>query len=415
MNYTQILENISGALLIMTRNKIRSALTMLGIVIGVMAVVVIMSVGAGAQGLILNQIKSLGSNLVGVLPGKSDDKGPPAAVFGIVVTTLTSSDAEALGSGLVPHLTAVTAYVRGIATVFANNNQTDATFVGTMGSYPAVEDITITTGRFFSADEDRSLARVAVLGSAVAEDLFAGENPLGRQIKIKRVNFTVIGVVAERGTSGFQNQDSQIFVPLQTAQKLLLGINYVNFIRAKIDSGENVAGSLDAIATVLRERHRVTDPENDDFSVRSTNQGLEVLTSVTNVLRFFLAAIAALALLVGGLGIMNIMLAAVEERTREIGLRQALGATRQSILWQFLIETSTITLVGGIIGIILGIFISWLIAYIARFLGYSWDLVITFSSIILAAVVSIAIGLIFGLSPAVRASRLNPIDALRYE
>ncbi len=410
-----LLSNLSSALQIIGHNKVRSFLTMLGIIIGVMAVVVIMSVGAGAQSLILNQVKSLGSNLVGILPGKSDDKGPPASVFGIVVTTLRDEDRAELVNGQFKHIVAASSYVRGIVTATKDSNKTDTNFLGTSAEYPEVEDVTISEGRYFSADEQKDVARVAILGSSVVQSLFPDTDPIGKNIRIKKTNFEIIGVMKPRGQSGFQNQDNQIFVPLSTAQKLLLGIDYVNFMRVKIDSAENVDGTIEDIKSVLRVRHNISNPENDDFSVRSSNQGLAVLTQITNVLRFFLAAIAAISLLVGGLGIMNIMLAAVEERTKEIGLRKAVGATNRQIVMQFLVETVMITFLGGLIGIVVGSVISILVAYIATSYGYNWDLVITPFSIILGCVVSISIGLIFGISPAVRASRLNPIEALRYE
>ncbi len=409
------LENIKTAWQILVRNKVRSILTMLGIIIGVMSVVIIMSVGAGAQSHILNQIKSLGSNLVGVLPGKSDNNGPPAAAYGIVITTLKDGDRKAaLESGDV-HVLSGSSYVRGAETVTSGENETDTNYVGVSGTYPDVEDITLTSGRFFSEEENSSVSRFAVLGSEVADDLFPDQTALGKQIKIKKTNFTVIGVIAKRGQSAFQNQDNQIFVPLTTAQKLLKGIDYVDFMRFKIDEAENVESSMENIRAVIRERHDITNPEEDDFSVRSTNQGLDVLTGVTNALRFFLAAIAAISLVVGGIGIMNIMLAAVEERTKEIGLRKAIGATSRDIIRQFLVETVMITFVGGVIGIIIGSFISVVVAVVAKSMGYQWDLVVTPSSIILGCAVSITIGLIFGISPARRASRLNPIEALRYE
>lgn len=400
---------------LLNRNRVRSFLTMLGIVIGVMSVVIIMSVGAGAQSLILNQVKSLGSNLVGVLPGKSDDQGPPAAVFGIVVTTLTNEDGRAIMAGGNPHLIAYTPYVRGADTVTAGDYKTDTSFVGVNADYLNVEEAKLASGRFFTDEEDRGLARVAVLGSATAKDLFPDTDPVGKSIKIKRTNFTVIGVIKERGVSGFQNQDDQIFVPVTSAQKLLLGINYVSFMRLKVDDAAYTDNSLEFIQSVLRERHHITDPENDDFSVRSANQGIEVLTTITNALRFFLAAIAAISLLVGGIGIMNIMLAAVEERTKEIGLRKAVGATNRDVITQFLVETILITFLGGLIGIALGVIISISIARIAVAQGYSWDLVISPGSIMLGCVVSISIGLLFGISPARRASHLHPIEALRYE
>lgn len=410
-----LLESLKSAWTILIRNKVRSFLTMLGIIIGVMAVVVIMSVGAGAQSLILNQIEGLGSNLVGILPGASEEDGPPAAAYGIVITTLTYEDGKALMSAGNPHILAVAPYVRGAETLSIEGNTLDTSFVGTSASYLDVENVTIANGRFFTEDEERSVAKVAVLGHEVAQELFGDTDPVGKTVKIKKTNVQVIGVVAERGTSGFQNQDNQIFVPVSTAQKLLLGINYVSFIRVKIDDPAYVDSSMRFMEDILRERHDLDVGEGDDFSVRSTQQGMESLTQITNALKFFLAAIAAISLVVGGIGIMNIMLAAVQERTKEIGLRKAIGAKSSQITQQFLVETVMITLTGGLIGIVLGVLISVTVAAVATAMGYSWDLVITPGSMIMGCVVSITIGLLFGITPARRASRLSPIEALRYE
>jgi putative ABC transport system permease protein len=253
------------------------------------------------------------------------------------------------------------------------------------------------------------------LGSSVAKDLFGDQDPLDKQIKIKKTLFNIIGVMKERGSSGMQNQDNQVFVPLNTAQKLLLGIDYISFARFKVDRAENVNSAMEQIEIVLRDRHKIDNPENDDFSVRSMAQGLDAITSITNALKMFLAAIAAIALIVGGVGIMNIMLAAVQERTREIGLRMAIGAKKRDITLQFLIESITITLFGGIIGIILGILISYTVAKVAQNMGYDWDFVISISAIIVGCVVSVGVGLLFGIAPAKRASKLDPIEALRHE
>ncbi|MFA6105171.1 MAG: ABC transporter permease [Patescibacteria group bacterium] len=410
-----IFDNLRNAWRLLRQNKVRSFLTMLGIIIGVMAVVVIMSVGAGAQSLIVNQFKSMGTNLVGVLPGKSDEKGPPASVMGIVVTTLKDDDRKAFDNGEIPHILASTSYVRGIDTVTSGDNKTDTNFLGTSAGYPNVEEINLEFGRYFTEEEEKGNAKVAVIGSTVAKALFPDADPLGKNVKIKKTIFQIIGVAKERGRSGFQDQDNQIFVPLSTAQKLLLGINYVNFMRVKVDSADNISEVEEFIKIKLREQHNITNPDNDDFSVRSTNQGIEAISSVTNGLKFFLAAIAAISLVVGGIGIMNIMLAAVEERTKEIGLRKAVGAKSRQIIAQFLVETILITFTGGVIGIIIGSGISILVASIAKNMGYSWDLVITPSSIILGCIVSIVIGIVFGVTPARHAARLNPIEALRHE
>ncbi len=409
-----LIGNIKTAWVIIGRNKVRSFLTMLGIIIGVMSVILIISVGGGAQSLILNQIKGMGSDLVGILPGKANDDGPPASAMGILITSLKYDDVKDLVKNN-PHIVAGSAYVKGSDTVTWSFNKTDTTFVGVNSDYIIVEDVKIDQGRFFSEEDEKANARVAVLGTDVVKELFNDINPIGQKIKIKKTNFTVIGVTEKRGTSGFQNQDNQIFVPITTAQKLLLGINYISFARLKIDDASNIDSSMDAITFRLRELHDIDKPENDDFSVRSMAQGVEVFTNITNALRIFLAAIASIALVVGGIGIMNIMLAAVQERTREIGLRKAVGARSSQILSQFLVETVTITLVGGVIGIILGASLSVVVAKIAQSMGYDWDLVISVFSIILATVVSVVVGLIFGIVPARRASKLDPIEALRYE
>lgn len=408
-------ESILSAYQMIVRSKTRSFLTMLGIIIGIMAVIIVMSVGAGAQSLILNQVKSVGSNLIGVLPGGSEEDGPPASVMGIVVTTLKYEDGEEIIKNGCKCLEALNMYVSGNATFSKDDVVVNTTFSGVNDSYLQVEDTGVEVGRFFTAEEERGLARVVVLGSEVKDRLFGDQNPLGEKIKIKKTNFTVIGVMKKRGASGFQNQDDQVFVPLRTAQKLLLGIDHVSMIRVKVDKAENIDSAIASIETILRERHGIESGEPDDFKVSSMAQGLEMLSNITNALRYFLVLIASIALLVGGFGIMNIMLATVQERTREIGLRKAVGAKSRHIIFQFLIEAVFITFVAGIIGIILGVLISVLVAKIAQYLGYNWDLVVSLASVLLGCGVSIGIGLLFGIFPARRASKLDPIESLRYE
>ncbi|RMD59618.1 FtsX-like permease family protein, partial [Candidatus Parcubacteria bacterium] len=408
--------NISlGSLL---ASKARSFLTMLGIIIGVAAVVVIVAVGEGAQFLILSQVKNLGTNLVGVMPGKAEDKSPPVSVMGIVVTTLKYNDLLALKrKNNVPNLVEAAGFLEGVHNVQWKNNSYMTTIKGTTHGYLIVENSELESGRFFTAEEEKNLSRVAVLGSAVKKELFGESNPLGEKIKIKKHTFEVIGVLKERGMVAFQDYDDQILIPIRTMQKLIAGVNYLGLIRAKIDKEENVPRAIKDIEATLRAQHRIRDPsgDSDDFTVRSAAQILEIITTITDSLKFFLAAMAAIALIVGGIGIMNIMLISVAERTREIGLRKAVGANNWHILTQFITESMIITSIGGILGIGLGVLVSYLVNVAILALGYSWKFLISPLAIGLALLIAFLVGLLFGLYPAFKASRLQPIEALRYE
>ncbi len=396
--------------------KGRSFLTILGIVIGVAGVIIIMALGAGAQSLVLSQVTKLGSNLLMIIPGKTDEAGPPAATYGVTITTLVKEDAEALrNKSRFPYIEGVASFAQGTDTIIWGNKDIDTNYVGTDASYIKIQDIEMERGRFYSEREGRGGANVMVLGYTVWKDLFEGQNPIGEVVKIKSVPFEIIGVVKKRGSVAFQNQDDQVFIPLVIAQKQLIGINYVQSIRIKVDSSENVPMTISEIKQALSERHRIKDPKNIDFTVRNQADAISILSSITNAMTIFLTAMAAISLLVGGIGIMNIMMVTVAERTREVGLRKAVGATSSGIRDQFLLEAGTLTVLGGLIGIIFGIFVSYSVAVLARALGYDWAFVISLNSIILAVGVSILIGIIFGLYPAIKASKLNPIDALRYE
>ena len=401
---------------VVRQSKMRAFLTMLGIIIGIAAVIIVISAGAGAQSLILNQIKSLGTDVLGIMPGGSEEEGPPASIMGITITTLTYEDIKALlDDSRAPHVVAVNAAVQGVTTFTWGSNKYDGSFLGATDTMLDVEKYEVVEGNWFTEGDLNSLNQVIVLGSEAKNQIFGDSNAIGEKVKFEKKNFRVIGIMEERGVSGFTNFDNYVYVPLTTAQKLLLGINHVSQGSVKLDNEKNAEQSIVDIEMILRDRHNITNSKEDDFTVRSPKEALAIITSVTDALRFFLAAIAGIALVVGGIGIMNTMLVAVKERIHEIGIRKAMGAKNRDVMYQFLLESVFFTLFGGIVGIILGAAVSILVALVVRYLGYDWDLLISIESVVVATGVSAIIGLVFGVYPARKAAKLDPMTALRYE
>ncbi|MDP3963701.1 MAG: ABC transporter permease [bacterium] len=406
--------------------KGRSFLTILGIIIGISGVIIIIALGAGAQSLVLGQVTNLGTNLLYIEPGTSNENGPPSQIFGVIITSLTNEDAAALGdTSRVPHAEAVNASVMGAATVTWGYVSIDTNFAATDYQYPRGVNFTMREGVFFTEEEDRGNANVVVLGSTVADQLFGGTgvDPIGQVVKVKNASqaepggipLRVIGVIASRGSSFFQDQDDMIFMPLKIGQKQLLGISHLQGIGIKVDSADAVDQTVADIKSLLKERHRIREDVDVDFIVRNQAEAIEILSTITNALSLFLTSMAAIALVVGGIGILNIMLVTVAERTREIGLRKAVGATHKAIRNQFLLEAGMLTGLGGLLGIVVGIVVSYGAAIAIRYLGYEWDFVVSPQSVVLAVGVSVLVGVVFGLYPALKAAKLNPIDALRYE
>jgi putative ABC transport system permease protein len=404
-----ILESLRTAATGLATNKMRAILTMLGIIIGVGSVVTLLSVGQGVQDSITGQIQSIGSNMVFITADQAEDSTRPAYV--------TSADAEALTDPFnAPSLVAVAPVLNGSLRVAYGENATNLTVTGTNSQLARVRNLEAVLGGLLTEADLADQARVAVLGWAAYSELFAdGDYPVGQTITIDGVQFEVVGVLKEQG--GLGNEDDSVYVPLTTAQsrfftqRTLSGEQPVAAIYASVISEDQVDAAEEQITTLLRERHNLASDAPDDFRVTSQQAILDIAGQITGILTLFLGAIAGISLLVGGIGIMNIMLVSVTERTREVGIRKAVGATRRDVLLQFLLEAIVLSFVGGVLGILLGSAGAALISNLSDQLTTQ----VTPSVVLLAVGVASAIGLIFGTYPALRAARLNPIDALRYE
>jgi putative ABC transport system permease protein len=394
-------------------NKLRSALTMLGIIIGVGAVIAMVSVGAGAQARVAEQIQSLGSNLIIVMPG-SVTSGGLRLGFG-TQPRISEDDATAIARE-VQTVQVAAPVIRGNAQVVFGNLNWSTAIQGVTADYFEARDWLPVAGRLLTPEDVDGSAKVALLGQSTAQNLFGGSDPLDQIIRIKKVPFTVVGVLERKGQSSWgQDQDDVILIPLSTARKKIHGVNQaspraVGSISVKVRPGEDMPEAEEQIRALLRQRHRLQTFQDDDFWLRNLSEVLQTQEESSKVMTYLLAAIASVSLLVGGIGIMNIMLVSVTERTREIGLRMAVGARGRDILLQFLVEAITLSLIGGTIGIALGLAGSQGISYLAE-----WRTLVAPQAIALAFGFAAAIGIFFGFYPARKAARLDPIEALRYE
>ena len=392
-------------------NKMRSALTMLGIIIGVGAVITMLAVGTGASKKIAEQISSMGSNLLIILPGATTAGGVRMGAG--TQPTLTMGDAEAIQKEC-PAVSDVAPILNGVAQVVYGHQNWATGVVGTTPGMLSVRDWPLASGRPFTQQDVKSATKVCLLGQTVVDNLFGDMDPSGQIIRIKKVPFTVVGVLAKKGQSPQgQDQDDTIYIPVTTAQKKLFGTTFPGMVRimmVKAKSTEDLAPAEKQINELLRQRHHIGMKQENDFTVRNLTQIMETAEQSTKVMTLLLGAIASVSLLVGGIGIMNIMLVSVTERTREIGIRMAIGAKTWDIRLQFIIEALTLSLVGGIVGIIVGVSGSKILSVLA-----GWSTVISPFSILLAFGFSGLVGIFFGFYPAYKASLLDPIDALRYE
>ena len=405
-----IIDTLQETYAALSGNKVRSGLTMLGIIIGIGSVIAMISIGQGAQSTIQANIQSIGSNLVLVLPGAQHGPGFQASGGRGSARTLTQADADAIISQTTL-AKAVAPETSGRYQITARGTNTNTQVVGTTPSYPEVRNLEVDEGVFITPQHIASLAKVAVIGPAVRDDLFAtGTEALGQTIRIKGIEFKIIGITKAKGGSGFANQDDQIYIPLTSAERFLAGSSYVTTISIKAEDASAMSTIQQQITDLLLARHHLTDATQADFSVLNQADIVATASSITQTFTILLAAVAGISLIVGGIGIMNMMLTTVTERTREIGLRKAIGAKNVDISMQFLTEAVALTFIGGVIGVILG----WSISFAITYFGILQTSVSP-SSVLLAFGVSAVIGIVFGYYPARRAASLSPIDALRFE
>ena len=403
-----LLEALRVALVGLQANKMRSALTMLGIIIGVGSVIAMIAIGRGASADVQERIRSMGTNLLTVWPGQAR----VGRLFGGVGSrdSLKLEDANAIKRKC-PDVLAVAPQVSGSAQVKWRNQNTNTQIIGTTPEYVRVNNQPLDRGRFFSAKEVSGSRPVCVLGTTTVENLFGRNDPIGQRIRIRNVSFDVIGVLRSKGgASSFRDPDDMIVVPLSVGMRRLFGLDYVQRIFVEASGATPLSQAQDDITRLLRRRHRIRAGEDDDFNVRTQTEILETFSQTSRTFTLLLASIAAVSLMVGGIGVMNIMLVSVTERTREIGIRKAVGAKRRDILVQFLIESVTLCVIGGLLGVGLGVSGATTLSKAA-----GWRTIVTPDAIALAFLFSAAVGIGFGIYPAQKAAKLEPIEALRYE
>jgi putative ABC transport system permease protein len=410
-------DSIKSARATLKHGKTRSFLTMLGIVIGIASVIILMSIGQSAQDLILNQVQGIGSNLVFILPGGTNGKfQSPATAQGIIIKTLVQRDVDALSRE--PSISGVAPIVNGQADAVYGENNLTVTYQGVTANFFEMRNYTLTKGLPFTSQDADAYNHVAIIGSDLAKTLFGSNiDPIGKSMRLGSNTFRVTGVLKSLGIGpGGVNQDDLVLIPVTVAQNQILGINYFQYVLVEANPSYNLSFVTSRIKSVLEQDHGITNSSKDDFTVQTQQDILSVLGNITSILTIFLTAIASISLVVGGIGIMNIMLVSVIERTREIGLRKAVGATDRDILQQFLVEAVMLTFIGGVIGIAIGAVVVTAIYFIvSSFFSIGWVFAFPLSAVIIAVVVSTITGVGFGIYPARQAARKSPIEALRYE
>jgi putative ABC transport system permease protein len=404
----RLFQTIPSALGALRANKGRSILTTLGIIIGVAAVIAIVALGEGASASVSSQLAGLGTNLLTIMPGSTKSGGASSGAGSSI--TLKASDADAISQNI-QGLNGVSPVVSGNAQIVYGNQNWSTRVQGVTPTYLTINDWKIGQGSSFTDQDNTNANNVAILGQTVATNLFPnGESPIGKLVRIRNVPFTVVGVLASKGSSGFQDQDDTIMIPFRTGQVRLFGANNINQIVVQVTDPSQISNVSAQMTTLLRQRHLLPSSQADDFTIRNNTDIISRVSSVSDTMTMLLGGVAAVSLVVGGIGIMNIMLVSVTERTREIGIRLAIGAQPRDVLFQFLVEAVVLSVLGGVIGILIGSGVALALPVIA-----GWTTVLPWNAIVLSFGVSAAIGMFFGIYPARKASQLDPIVALRYE
>lgn len=405
----------------MRANKSRSFLTVLGIMIGIASVVIVYGAGEGIRGLLVGQIEAFGTNIIETeikVPtakkgAAGDTESAVAMTSGVQVTTLKLKDLEDINK--IPNIIDGYAAVMAQEKVTYNNESRKANLFGVSGTFLSIDSAKVAEGSFFTDDDDRSLSQVAVLGSKMKEKLFGNSDALGRYISIRQSKFKVVGVMKSKGATMGMDFDDYVYVPIRTLQKKIMGIDYSMYMVHQFRDQKLVADTAEEIKRILRDNHDITDPDKDDFRVVTMDEMMEMLDTITNAMTWLLLGIVVISLIVGGVGILNIMYVIVSERTAEIGLRKAVGANYGHIMTQFLVEAVLITMIGAIFGILFGVLVSWLIAVVASATGFSWPFRIPARAFIISIIFAFVSGISFGVYPARRAAKMDPIEALRKE
>lgn len=413
-----ILTSLKLALGALRKNIARTILTIFGITIGIGLVIIVLSAGNALKGLVLGEIDSFGDDWIQIevkVPSTQHVSRENASdqARGVSITTMTYEDAKAIEK--LDNIKYVYAGITSQAVVSYKNEKERPLIFAVTADYIKIDKGDVALGRFFSEDEERGAAQVTVLGADLAEDLFGNDDALGQNVKVDGKSYRVVGVMEKRGVTGFFNFDEVMILPLRTTQRKIMGINHILWVTAQTHNNDLADATAEEIRWLLRQRHDITDPDKDDFGVTTLEESMAIVDTIFLGITWLLIGLATISLLVAGVGIMNVMYVSVAERTFEIGLRKSVGARKRDILWQFLVEAVVITLIGGIIGMIGGITISFLVATIAQYLNFNWEFSISLFGVMLALSFSTIVGLIFGIYPAKKAADLDPITALRQE